>query len=160
MQNRNTILAAVGVIALIFTGIGLYVFNSSKAQTAAPQTPSEYEEEILTATPEEIGLEFMAKSDKKYVKFAINNPKDIEYVAYDIIYDAISNGNVVSQGLTGEVKEDEISKDKIEINYRELGTCSTGGKCRFDEGVKKVTLVLKITKTDGKIYQVEKSIDL
>lgn len=159
MHNKNNLIIIAAVVLLVVGG-GLFYFVTKKAPAKTTASQDAAEEEAIILKPEDVGLEFNAKEDKKYVKFVINKPEGIEHVDYDILYDAISNGEQVSQGLTGEISKEEFGKETIGINYRELGTCSTGGKCRFDEGVKKVTLVLRLTKTDGKIYKVEKSIDL
>ncbi|PIZ98072.1 MAG: hypothetical protein COX78_03885, partial [Candidatus Levybacteria bacterium CG_4_10_14_0_2_um_filter_35_8] len=39
-----------------------------------------------------------------------------------------------------------------------LGTCSD--VCHYDQDVKSVKLVVKVTKTDGKVFQAEEKLDL
>lgn len=161
-KNKKVVLTAAVIGVLLLLGGGWYVMSAKNNASTQVANQSKYEEDevIPTLAPEEIGLEFIAKLDKKYVKFIINKPEGIEQVDYDISYNAISNGNTVNQGLTGEVKKDEFKNGKIEINWRELGTCSTGGKCRFDEGVAEVTLILRITKKDDQVFQVTKTLTL
>jgi len=67
------------------------------------------------------------------------------------------DGEEVSEGIFGEmnIAEDGITK----TDMREFGTCSSG-RCRYDEGVRDVKIILKITKDDGKIYSAEKSVEL
>lgn len=158
MLKNKKILAAIGVIILLLIGGAVYVLSTR--QNSSPKLQGEAIEVIPTIMPDEIGLEFVAKSDKKYVKFTINKPEGIEKVEYEITYDAVSEGNMVAQALAGDLTKDDAKDGKLGIDYRELGTCSTGGKCRFDQGVESVKLILKITKSDGKVFQTEKSINL
>lgn len=158
MKDKKVIII-VGVIAFVLLIGGLFAFsnkNSSTQQTE--ETQSMVEDDIYpTISPDSLGLEMQAVKNKKYIQFMVNKPEGIENIEYEILYDAISEGNQVSQGLGGEIIKDQIKNGKIVIE-RELGTCSTGGKCRFDEGVKEVKVVLKVTKSDGKTYQAEKTI--
>lgn len=153
----------LGASVLIIAGGGFFLFTGKKqpnSPVASSQTPTIVDDVIPTISPDDIGLDLLVKSGKKYVKFVVNKPLGIEKIEYEISYDAMLNGNVVRQGLNGEVRKEDFGVDKIEIKYRELGTCSTGGKCRFDEGIESITLVLKITKTDGKVYESRKTIDI
>ena len=62
------------------------------------------------------------------------------------------------EGLIGEIINSDESTS-LSTSYRELGTCSSK-VCRFDVVVSPVRLILKVTKTDGKVYQVEDSLSL
>ena len=41
----------------------------------------------------------------------------------------------------------------------ELGTCSTGGKCRYDKGVRDFRLFVKLTTSEGTVYILKKTIE-
>jgi hypothetical protein len=160
LKNKKILIPLIAVIVLILIGGGIYLFVSRNNASQTPTPIGEQMEVFPTIMPDDIGLEIQVKSDKKYVKFTINKPDGIEKVEYEIVYNAIMDGNELSQALIGDLAKADIKDGKLSIEYRELGTCSTGGKCRFDTGITWVKVVLKITKSDGKIYQAEQKIDL
>lgn len=161
-NNKVLIGIAVAVFVLLMGAGFFFLMSANKSQ--GPQVDQTMQQTIFpTIVPQDIGLIFEAKPDKKYVRFTINKAQDITHVTYDISYDAVSpddDGALVSQGLNGEIKQQDIKNGKAGIDWRILGTCSTGGKCRFDQGVKQVHLLLKITKSGGMIYQAESSLTL
>lgn len=163
LHNTKVLIGvAVGVFVLLI-GTGVYfLWNANKPQ--GPQIDQTMQQTIFpTIVPQDLGLTFEAKPGNQYVRFTINKASDITHVTYDISYDAISPDDgqtLVSQGLNGEIKQQDIKNGKAGIDWRILGTCSTGGKCRFDQGIKQVHLLLKITKTGGMIYQAESSLTL
>lgn len=156
MKNNKILLLIVILILILLVGGGYYILigskNSSTNQTAqAIPTP----EVIPTLNPEDLGLKLTARSDGKAVKFEITNIKDIESVEYELTY--LAKGDI-PRGTIGTV-EIKPTDTKIETKYLDLGSCSSG-KCKYDEGVTSVKLVLKITKKDGNVYSAEKSLDL
>lgn len=166
MQSKRTAFIALAVVVLILVGASVYILSSRKSNPNQPL--GQAIEVIPTIAPNEIGLDFVAKPDKKYVKFTINKPDGIEKVDYEISYDAIApqdssgegGGGKVTQSLAGSLAKKDVKNGKLGIDWRELGTCSTGGLCRFDQGITSVNLILKLTKTDNKVFQVETSITL
>ena len=91
--------------------------------------------------------------------------KGIKHVEYEITYDADSkdpeskkDGVKVSRGFNDEK---DITDDSAKFSSKEyfLGTCSSG-TCISDTGVTSIKTTVKITKTDGKVYQSNASIDL
>lgn len=158
MKNKKVLIITSVIVAAVIIIGGIFFLTSqapSQKQSATQDTTSE--DVFPTIMPSDIGLLFTATPDKRNVILTITKASDIEHVDYEITYNAMSEGSSVQQGLNGEVKKDQIKNGKIEIK-RILGTCSTGGKCRYDEGVTEAQIVLKITKSNGKTYQVEKSI--
>ena len=161
LHNTKVLIGiAIGVFVLLIGAGVLFLYNANKSQ--GPYIDQTQGQTVFpTITQQDLGLTFEAKPDKKYVRFTINKADGISHVTYDISYDAMSpddEGTLVSQGLNGEIKD--IKDGKAGIDWRILGTCSTGGKCRFDQGVKNVRLILKITKSDGMIYQAESALSL
>ncbi len=167
MKSRKTAIIALAVVALVLFG-GAYLIASQRSNKASDLIGQEMEV-VPTIAASDIGLELVARSDKKYVKFAINKPEGIDKVDYEITYDAIppeensgegGGEGKVTQSLTGTLLKKDAKNGKLGIEYRELGTCSTGGKCRFDQGVTSVKVIVKITRSNGKAFQAETSIDL
>ncbi|CAN5160491.1 hypothetical protein BH09PAT1_BH09PAT1_3840 [soil metagenome] len=166
-NNKNLIIAAVAVVVLLL-GVGGYMLFGHK--TADPvATQSQFDSEDAIKIPaSDIGLTMELSSDKKKVRFnatKLNGVKSLEWTFNydaDIPADQRSEGdgsNKVSQAFGSLEPVDVSGKGTYQSEFRELGTCSSG-HCRYDTGVEKVNLVLKMTKTDGKVYQVEDSISL
>lgn len=158
MKDKKFVIISVIAIFVILGGV-FYFFSTQNTSSKQVVVPAQVENEVFpTIMPSDIGLEFTATSDNRNVVFTIEKAEDIEHIEYEILYDAISEGNTVQQGLNGEIKKEQIKNGKIEVK-RILGTCSTGGKCRYDEGVTSATVVMRVTKTNDKIYQLEKTIN-
>lgn len=155
MNSRNKMLVALSVVLILLVGGGFYVLSNKSSKSDKTSLQDEIKEESYqTLSPDELGLEFMLRSDKKAAKFSIVNAQDIELVEYQISYTKELNGEEIPEALIGEANKKPGEK-KISIDYREFGTCSSG-VCRYDKVIgKEVKLILKITKTDGSVYQAE-----
>lgn len=154
MSDKKTI-AALALVVLLLLGGGYYfLFAANKSQIAEVPTDTTEEEMVLTLKPEDIGLLFSARADKKAVKFEIEKVAGITAVEYQVTYTAEGD---IPRGAIGNVEVEE-DMESIESAYIDLGTCSAN-KCKYDVVVSPVELVLKITK-DGKVYQVEDSLEL
>jgi hypothetical protein len=158
-MNRNLIIGIVAVLLLLLVAGGVF-FLSNRSEE--PEEEVVAEEELPKIDSKELGLTIIPSSDKQYIQFKITNLKDIKHLEWEFTYDADApdtgdgEGGRVTQGFGGEADIDSGEKEYVS-DKRELGTCSTGGKCRFDTGIEKVDLILKITKKDGKVYQSEAS---
>lgn len=161
MEKNKKILFGIGaLVLLIVLGAGYYFFFFQKSTSKdVSEIPPEIQEQVIpTILPSDLGLKLMLRSDKKALKFEITNIDGIESLDYQISYLKEINGEEVPEGLIGEVKV-KPGDEKIEIGYREFGTCSSG-VCRYDKVVSPVKVTLKIVKTDGKVLQAEDSIEL
>lgn len=165
MKNKNLLYALVGILVLVLLVGGGFYFLNSRNQSDNEDEISEFEEDYPELSPDEIGLTMEARSDGRAVRFAIGKASDIESIEYDLSYEADlsdaeaaegGEGGRIQRGVTGE---DTVTGDTYESEYLDLGSCSSG-RCRYDTGVEEVTLVLKITKKDGNIYQVTDSLTL
>jgi|SRR3989338_2867072 len=144
-NNRNLII--VGVIFLILMiGGGIFLATKKSPKSTIPVVQSE---EILTLSPEDIGLSLTMGSDGKRVIMEITNTEGLTSIEYQLSY--ASKGDI-PRGVIGtiDVKGSIIKKEII------LGTCSD--VCHYDQDVSDIKVILKTTKTDGKVYQVEKSL--
>jgi len=162
-KNKRILIGIVVAVLLIIAGGGIF-FLAGRSEEPE-KVVNIARENLPKMDPREIGLEIIPSSDKRYIQFKVTKLTGIKNLEWEFTYDADTpsdlgdgQGGRVTQGFGGEadIKGDsEYTSEK-----RELGTCSTGGKCRFDTGIEKVELVIKVTKTDGKVYQVEDSITL
>ena len=150
MKNKN--LLTIGTIVLVVLG-GFFFFNTGKKPETASVFPTPEEQAVPTLSSQDLGLTFNARSDNKAVKFSIKNASDIESVEYEISY--LAKGDI-PRGAIGSATPKGGS---IDTNYIDLGTCSSG-KCKYDEGVHDLKLLLKITKKDGKVYQTEQTLEV
>lgn len=158
MQQKNFFIAGGIVLLLVILVSGYFLFfsNTSKAPEEITQEEDQQEEVVIpTISPDDLGLTFVARNDKRAVKFTITEIKGIQSVDYEISY--LAKGDI-PRGAIGHIEVKPGDK-RIETNYIDLGTCSSG-RCKYDEGVTSVKLILKIVKTDGKSYSSEKSLDL
>ena len=156
-------MVVVVVVVLVLAGGGYFLFVS-KPKTVGE--PSVAEEVVRKLTAEEIGLTITVSPDKKKVKFGIEKVGDIKSVEYELSYEADSTAQEqgeggeprVQRGITGQ-EEVKSGDSKYESQWLDLGSCSKN-VCRYDKGVSKVSLTLKIVKKDGKTYSTEKSLNL
>ena len=153
------IIVAVVVILVILVGIGAWLMGTKKsASTQQIPAYNGSDQQVLTLSPDAIGLTVAFRSDNKAMKFTVGNASGINSIEYQISYSKSQDGQTVPEGLIGTV--DMNPGDKTAgIGFREFGTCSSG-TCHYDVVVSPVTLTLKIVKSDGKIYQVEKKVNI
>lgn len=148
MKDKKVI-AGVTIILLVVLALGSYfLFFSNKSSNNSQK--SEEQEQILMLSADEIGLSIELAEDGKEVIMKVANVEGITSIEYELSYTSegdIPRGAIGSVEVTGESIEKKIT----------LGTCSD--TCHYDEGVKDVKIILKVTKSDGKIYQVEKSLE-
>jgi len=141
---------ALGIILLIG---GFLLLSNKNSSSSTPAIQVEEETKVLSITPEEIGLTLVAGADNKRVIMTVSKTEDIDSLDYELSY--VSKGNI-PRGAISHI--DVKTKGKPVTQEIVLGTCSD--VCHYDEGVSSVKLVLKVTKTDGKVYQAEKSLSL
>lgn len=156
MEQKKILI--IGGIVLVVLAVGGYFVFSKKTSSVPVEQKAVVEEEqtvIPTISPKDLGLSFDARKDGKAVKFSIQNPKGIQAIDYEISY--LAKGDI-PRGAIGHV-DIKPSEKTVSTNYIDLGTCSSG-KCKYDEGVTEVKLLLKIVKEDGKNYSTETSLDL
>lgn len=149
----------LGVVLVIIAAalLGGFYFLNSQSNPEVPTETGFSEEQFETISAEEIGLEVTVRGDGRAVMFEITKPEGIEHVEYQITYLKDLDGEEVSEGIFGVMN---IALDGItKTDFREFGTCSSG-RCRYDEGVRDVKIILKITKDDGKVYSAEQPVDL
>lgn len=148
MQNKKLLIGiAVVVLAILVVG-GFYVLSSKKSSNSTQQDSQE--EQVLTLKPEDIGLELSLSDDSKKVTMEVTKVDGIISLEYQLLYN--SKGDV-PRGVIGtlDIKGDTIKKEIV------LGTCSD--VCHYDEDVSNIKIIVKVVKTDGKTYQVEKSLE-
>jgi hypothetical protein len=104
-------------------------------------------------------VSLQADTNKKSVTLKVSKmSSDTISLEYELMYetkDGLPRGVSTDPRKPVEVKgQSEISRQIL------LGTCSSGGKCVYDEGVKKISLVLKFNKAGGKSTSFSQDFDL
>lgn len=142
---------------LILAVLGGVFFLSRRDSATSPSDEITTGSDLPMLAPSEIGMEVTVRKDGKALMFELTKADDIQKVEYTIEYEKEIDGETVPEGIFGEmnIAEDGITK----TDFREFGTCSSG-KCRYDNVVSDIKIVLKVTKKNGKDYQVEKIVKL
>ncbi len=160
MKDKRILIAIVVVVLLIVGGGGYFVLAGRSQKT---QEPEQQIEEVAQLDANEIGLKLEVAADKKNVKLVIEKTDGIKHIAYDITYDADSRDKEgQSEGVKvprGFSDEKDLEGGPYESKEYFLGTCSSG-TCIADKGVTSVKADVKVTKSDGKVYQSTASADL
>jgi hypothetical protein len=161
-KNKTLVIVVAVVLVAALAGGGYFLFGKAKSPIQEEQS---MDETIQKLSPEDIGLTITPDSDGKKVKFAIEKLSGISSVEYELTYEADSTAAEqseggeprVQRGVTGE-SAIESGKSSYESPWLDLGSCSKN-VCRYDKGVKSLTLTLKVVK-GGKTYSVEKVLEL
>lgn len=158
MKQKQWYIVVGVVVVVVLLGVGGWLFLAKKNATQQIPAVNDQTQQVQTLSPDAIGLTIAFRADNKAMKFTVGNAAGINSIEYQISYNKTVNGDTVPEGLIGTV--DMNPGDKTAgIGFREFGTCSSG-TCRYDNVLSPITLTLKLVKSDGKVYQVEKKVDL
>lgn len=167
LKNKTTLIIIMVIVVLIVLAGGYFLFTrqpASKKPIVQDQTQIESGPENLS--PDEIGLTLSASANKNQIKFSITKLSGVKAVAYQLTYEADSTKQEISEGGEPKVQRGIIGDAKLEPGdgsyespWIDLGSASKN-VVRYDTGVDSVSLILKITKDNGKVYQVDQKLDL
>ncbi|PIR79847.1 MAG: hypothetical protein COU25_03280 [Candidatus Levybacteria bacterium CG10_big_fil_rev_8_21_14_0_10_35_13] len=141
-KNKFVLLGG-GILLIVVLFGGLIFFRGSQGQNAGNLDAFPTEIPIPTIIPEELGLSLTEGKPGKTVILTVRNTQGISAIDYELSYtakDDIPRGAIGSLDLKKKPATKEIT----------LGTCSD--VCHYDEDVKDVKILLKVTKEDGNIY--------
>lgn len=163
-QNKTTLITISIIVILILIAGGFFLY---KNKTATPEPePTQQSNVVEKLSSSQIGLKLEASSDNKKIKFAIDKLTGIKAVSYELTYEADPSAQEKADGADQRVQRGVVGDAKFTSRdssytspWLDLGSCSSG-TCKYDVGVTSVSLVLKITKDDGKVYQSEESLEL
>lgn len=146
----------IGIAALVVMGGAIAFVTMGGSKQQATNEEEMVEEEAIKMKPEDIGLTLEAKDNNQEVVMKIEDTSKFSSFEFELNYDADENGEMVAKGSvgSGEVEGDEPIERSITI-----GTCSSG-KCRYDKGVTKVSLNLRLNLKDGQTAIVEAELSL
>ena len=151
MKNKNLVIfLIIGLVVLVG---GFLVLSGNKKAAPVQVDQTAVEERITIIKPEDIGLSLTASADGKKVIIEVANTKGFVGLDYELSY--TSKGDI-TRGAIGKIDIKQPGKSVgLEIP---LGTCSD--VCHYDEDVSDIKLILKVSKTDGTVSQVSKSLEL
>lgn len=151
MKQKKVIIVLASVLVLLVVVFGAFLFMRN--QSANTDQPVAQQNQVVpTLKPEDIGLVLSTIQSGKFanngVDMKITKIGDITAIDYELAY--VSKGDI-PRGAIGHV---DVKPGDSQIDQQlAFGTCSD--VCHFDTDVHNVKLTLKVTKTDGKAYQVE-----
>lgn len=138
-------------VLILIAGIVLFlVINKKAAQVTAEQVPSE--DKVTEIKPEDIGLSLIASADNHKLILGVAKTAGITKLDYELDY---TKKGDIPIGVFGHPQIGSGQAIRQEIV---LGTCSD--VCHYDEDITNIKLTLKVTKTDGTVDQVEKTLEL
>lgn len=163
---KNRTVQIVLVVLLLVVAVGGYVLVANNANSKSTQDQTVNDNSVQMLSPKEIGLKLEASPDKKKVRFTIAKASDIKAIEYELTYDANSTAQEQSEGSDARVQRGITGQANIssgassyQSSWLILGSQSAN-VVRYDTGVKSVSITLKITKSDNKIYQVQDKLSL
>lgn len=144
MNNKQNIII-IAVIVLILGG-GVFVatrlMNKKSTNTIQETTPTPAMEKLS----EDVKVSLTPSSDKRKVVLKISGMQG-KYTGLE--YELSYNTNKGPKGTLSGSKPLPLSSGQDEFTRDiTLGTCSSG-KCTYDEGVGKITVIIKFYKEDG-----------
>jgi len=158
-------LPIVIVVLVLITIIGYFVLSKGMVGSGPKATPTPTPEETnkIEKIPEsEINVIFEPRYDKKAFTITIKglNEKGFKLFEYEVSYDAQS-----SEDPTQTITQGSASREPILVTDKDfereilLGTCSKN-VCKYDKGVEKVNIVIRLTDNQGKIKLWEKEFSM
>lgn len=142
MDKKRLIIAGVTVLILLVGGyLLLFAGKSSNQATTTPIV----EQTIPTISADSIGLTLKPGSDSHRVIMTVAKTSDITSLDYELSYNAKGN---IPRGVLGHV---DVKSDQPATAEIYLGTCSD--VCHPDSDITDIKIVVKVTKSDGKVYQ-------
>lgn len=152
-DKRILVAAGVAVLALVLIIVGVVMLTrgSNSAQNSGQSAAQPTEVPVLALQPSDIGLTLVEAASMQTATMTITKTSDITSVDYQLSYNAMVSGQSIPRGTIGHV--DVKTPGQTITQQMVFGTCSD--VCHYDSGITGVQLIVKVTKTDGKIYQVQ-----
>lgn len=156
LKNKKVLAAIAAFLVLAVLGAAFFLTRHTDSKVSDDDSMIQ-SEGLPILSPEDVGMVVTVRKDKKALMFELTKANGIKSVEYTIEYEADVEGERANQGILGimNIAEDGITK----TDFREFGTCSAG-RCRYDDVISDIKITLKVIKSDGKEYQVEKIVKL
>ncbi len=152
MKNKKLfIIGGMLLLLMLFvSGVLLFLNNSFPEED---KDRNSFDENLIEMSPEDVGLTLSSQQNNQQLVIEMTNLDEIESFEYELEYDAIENGEVVTQGTFGSgPNPDEEGKSEIRRTI-DLGTCSA--VCRYHEGVEEILFTLRVDLRNGEAGIIE-----
>lgn len=158
LKDKKILGVIIAIVVLVLVAGGLFLYRQNSSNNSDESMDELVDTSNLPElTPEEIGMVVTVREDNRALMFELKKADDIEKVEYTIEYEATTDEGIANQGIFGEMN---IGVDgRTDTDFREFGTCSAG-RCRYDDVTSDITINLKVTKKDGKEFQVKKVVKI
>jgi hypothetical protein len=154
-DKRILVAAGVAVLALVLIVVGVFLMmRGSNSSQNANQAATPTEVPVLSLQPTDIGLTLVEAANMQTATMTITKTSDITSVDYQLSYNAEVAGQSIPRGTIGHA--DVKTPGQTITQKMVFGTCSD--VCHYDTGIAEIKLIVKVTKTDGKVYQVEQTV--
>lgn len=144
-MNKKLLLIAIGTLFILLFGAFLVknaLFSKSENKPDVSPTPVV----VFPTVTDDVVVTLTATAGKRAVSLKISQvPKGTEMVEYEMKY---LTGSGLIHGLSGTIRLAQ-GEESIEREDLTLGSCSSGGKCTYDEGVTSIDVVIKFTGSFG-----------
>lgn len=155
-KNKMMLIAAGVLVAVLVIGGGAYMLLGQKNAPSATSNGSEQQTATVpTLSPSEIGMSLAVTRGGKSVTMTADKLDGVTALDYEVTYTANNSGNDIPRGVIGHIDVKPGTPVNQEVV---LGTCSD--VCHYDTVTSAVKFSVKVTKTDGKVYEVDQSISL
>lgn len=151
LKNRKFQIGAVVVVLVLLVGFMLFKKAVTNSGQAVNNNILPTEAPVATIEASDLGLTLIESTDMRKATMEITKTDDITAVDYQLSYNAQVSGQQIPRGTIGHV---DVKTPGQTISQEMLfGTCSD--VCHYDTGITDVQLIVKVTKTDGKVYQAQ-----
>src|SRR6266700_8133856 len=161
-KNKSFIIAvAVAIVLILVAGGGFFVLSKNSSQSAVPTQGPDAQQQILTLQPEDIGMKLSRVTYTKKsppgpaLRLEITKLDGIKSVDCEIHYShATDTGDRTTEGLLCNL-DVKSGMSTISQDFP-FATCSD--VCHYQKDVKDIEAIIKVTKDDGKTYQVDQKL--
>lgn len=162
LKNKTFIIVAVVALVLILGGGGFFLLSKRSAPSADTASSNQSsEQQVLTMKPEDIGLTLTRTTYTKKsppgpaLHMEITKLNGVKSVDCEIHYShATDTGERTTEGLLCNL---EVKSDMSTISQDfPFATCSD--VCHYQKDIKDVEAIIKVSKDDGKTYQVDQKL--
>ncbi len=152
MNKKVLIISGIVLLVLVVLG-GVLLFVNNNASDPE-DSPNPFNENLIEMSAEDVGLTLSSQQNNQQIVMEITKLDEVDSFEYELSYDAVENGEVVSRGTFGSGPNPDEKGSSIIKRVMDLGTCSAG-KCKYDKGVGEVVLSLRINLKNGEVGIIE-----
>lgn len=144
MKNKVFIIAGLVVFLVI---VGVLVFKKTSRVEVNNQESTLPASQRYEKVEPGIKVTVERVKDGRRVDFLVNNiPEKYKTIEYEFSYQTGSGGLQGGIGSPSTIKNSQYQKEIL------LGTCSAGGACTYDEGVKEIKFTIFFSTGTDKRY--------